>query len=207
MATREIVTRVSNAVLYSDGLIRVDNVRASYPHLAKPYAGKRDDGSPGKPTFSIVGLLPKDTHKAAKDLCVKRIQQMMDEHKVPKLAADKKFIRDGDLSDKAEYEGMWTVSAREERRPAVRGPGNRVLTPEEIPDIIYAGCYVSILLRPWFQKSEEYGKRANCGLVAVRFMRDGEPFGEGRIGDEDVDDMMGDVEDMDDELSDDEDEL
>lgn len=207
MATREVVTKVTNAVLFSDGLIRIDNVRASYPHLAEPYAGKRDDGTPGRLTFSIVGLLPKDTHKAAKDLCLKRIQQLLDENKVPKVAADKKFIRDGDLSDKPENEGMWTVSAREDRRPAVRGPGNRVLTPDEIPDVIYGGCYVSILIRPWFQNSTDWGKRVNSGLVAVRFMRDGEPFGEGRIGDEDVDDMMGDVEDMDDELSDDEDEL
>ena len=44
--------------LYEGGIIKILNVRASYPHLDKPYAG--DDG--GEPKFFIFGLADKATH-------------------------------------------------------------------------------------------------------------------------------------------------
>jgi hypothetical protein len=188
MANREIISKVTNAVLYSDGLIRIDNVRASYPHLDKPWSG--EEGQEAK--FSIVSLLDKGTHKAAKDLIVKRINEILKENKTEKIASDKKFIRDGDQMAKPECENQWVVSARETRRPSVRGSDNEVLTPDEILDTIYAGCYISVLIRPWFQNHAKFGKRVNAGLVAVRFRRDGEPIGEGRITDDDIDDYMDD---------------
>lgn len=188
MANREIISKVTNAVLYSDGLIRIDNVRASYPHLDKPWSG--EEGQEAK--FSIVSLLDKGTHKAAKDLIVKRIDEILKENKTEKIASDKKFIRDGDQMAKPECENQWVVSARETRRPSVRGSDNEVLTPDEILDTIYAGCYISVLIRPWFQNHAKFGKRVNAGLVAVRFRRDGEPIGEGRITDDDIDDYMDD---------------
>lgn len=188
MANREIISKVTNAVLYSDGLIRIDNVRASYPHLDKPWSG--EEGQEAK--FSVVSLLDKGTHKAAKDLIVKRINEILKENKTEKIASDKKFIRDGDQMAKPECENQWVVSARESRRPSVRGSDNEVLTPDEILDTIYAGCYISVLIRPWFQNHAKFGKRVNAGLVAVRFRRDGEPIGEGRITDDDIDDYMDD---------------
>lgn len=191
MAKREVVSKVTNAVLYSDGMIRIDNVRASYPHLDKPWSGEEGQ----EPKFSIVSLLDKTTHKAAKDLIVKRINEIMKENKTEKIAADKKFIRDGDLMAKPECENHWVVSARETRRPSVRGADNEVLSTDEILDVIYAGCYVSVLIRPWFQNHQKFGKRVNAGLVAVRFRRDGEAFGEGRISDDDIDDYMDDDDD------------
>lgn len=191
MANREVVSKVTNAVLYSDGLIRIDNVRASYPHLDKPWSGEEGQNA----AFSVVSLLDKKTHKAAEDLIVKRIAEILKENKTEKIAADKKFIRDGDLMAKPECENHWVVSSRESRRPSVRGADNEVLTPDEILDTIYAGCYITVLIRPWFQNHAKYGKRVNAGLVAVRFRRDGEPFGEGRISDDDIDDYLDDDDD------------
>lgn len=184
MATREIVTKVSNAVLYSDGTIRIDNVRASYPHLDKPYAKADKDGKTPEAKFGIVGMLDKKTHTAAKDLIIKVIKEI-EQKEDTKVARDKKFIRDGDDSDKKEYEGYWTVSAREARRPSVRNRKGDPMSEREIVDTIYAGCYVNILIRPWFQNND-FGKRINAGLVAVQFARDGEQIGEGRIDDEGV---------------------
>lgn len=190
MSRREIVSRVTNAVLYSDGLIRLDNVRISYPHLDKAWSRNEDEVK----KFSMVAMLDKKTHKAARQLVEKRIEELMRENKTERLSADKKFLRDGDLSDKLEYEGYWTVSANETRRPAVRGANNEVLDSDEILNTIYAGCYVSVLIRPWFQDNK-FGKRVNSGLVAVKFMRDGEPLGEGAITDDDIDDIYDEFDD------------
>jgi len=190
MADRTIVKKVANGILYSDGTIRIDNVRASYPHLDKAYAAKNEKGEPGEPKFAIVGMLDKKTHVAVKDLLVEAIREM-EKKEDTKIARDKKFIRDGDDGDKVEYEGYWTVSARESRRPSVRHRNGDPMREKEVIDIIYAGCRVNILIRPWFQNNS-FGKRANAGLIAVQFARDDEQIGEGRISDEGVFDSVDD---------------
>ena len=77
--------------------------------------------------------------------------------------------------------------------------------------MIYAGCWVNILIRPWWQNSAKWGKRVNAGLTAVQFVRDDEPFGQGRITSEDVDETFDEFADeasgYDDELGEVEDEL
>lgn len=195
MATREIVTKVTNAVLYSDGTIRIDNVRASYPHLDKPYQAPPDkNGKQSEPKFSIVGMLDKKTHVAAKDLIV-QVMNDIQKKEDTKVAKDKKFIKDGDDGDKPEYEGYWTVSARESRRPSVRHRNGEPMSEKETQDIIYAGCRVNILIRPWYQDND-FGKRINAGLMAVQFARDDEQIGEGRIDDEGVFESLDDDDGM-----------
>lgn len=213
MSALVVEKRVKNGVLYTNGMIRIDNVRCSFPHLEKPFAGKGDDGKEGKPKYGIVGMLPKATHKEAKDLIVQAIEKLLKDsgkgNEPIKVAADKKFIRNGDDQERIEYAEHWTVSAREERRPSVRNQrGELVLEPEKIADMVYGGCYVNILIRPWYQDGQKvgkgYGKRVNAGLVGVQFARDGEPFGEGRIDDSDAWDT---VDDGGDGMSDDDDDL
>lgn len=181
MAERTVVQKVSNATLYSDGCIRIDNVRLSYPHLDKPWA---QDG--GKPKYSGGFLLPKDSHQAAKDLCVKVIEDICKKEELGKLGSDRKFIRNGDDTGKDENEGMYVVNAREDNRPACRNQKGGVMTETEVKDKFYGGCWVNVLIRPWAQNSKDYGKRVNAGLVAVQFVRDGEAFGEGRVDDDGV---------------------
>jgi hypothetical protein len=189
MANRTVKTRVTNAVLYDDGLIRIDNCIASYPHLDKAWAG--EEGQEKK--FAISGLMPKDTHRAAKDLIKKAIEALIAENKA-KVPSEKWFLKDGDKTEKPEQQGRFMISARESRRPAVRNADKSIMDQDEIAEKIYAGCRVSILIRPWFQDHKKFGKRVNAGLVAVQFMRDDEPISEGRISDDDVDEMFDEYE-------------
>ena len=167
--------------LYEGGIIKILNVRASYPHLDKPYAG--DDG--GEPKFSIVGLADKATHQEVKEACVEVIEDLKKANKNAKVSKDKLFIKNGDDSDKEEYEGMWAISARETKRPKVRDGNGDLLEVDEIADVVYPGCYVDIIIRPWFQDNA-FGKRCNANLLSVKFRADGEQFGEGRIDDDDL---------------------
>lgn len=186
MAERTVVKQVANAVLYSDGTIRLDNVRASHPHVFVAKEGKDDKGNPTPAKFSIQVFMPKGSHKAAKDLLVEVINDMLREHKTKALPPERKFIRDGDVSGKDEQEGNWVISASEKNRPQLRNRDPRIPLTEKHSDIIYGGCYVNVLIRPWWQDNQ-YGKRVNAGLSAVQFLRDGEPFGTGRITADDVD--------------------
>ena len=165
--------------LYEGGIIKILNVRASYPHLDKPYAGD------GVPKFSILGLADKATHEAVKAACVEVIDDLKKANKNAKVAKDKLFIKNGDDSDKEECEGMWTISARETKRPKVRDGNGDLLEVDEVSDVIYPGCYVDIIIRPWFQDNS-YGKSVNANLLSVKFRADGEQFGEGRIDDDDL---------------------
>lgn len=194
---RTIVKRVRNGALFSDGTIRIDRVRASYPHIGKPYEGKNDDGNITA-SYGCMGLLPKnDYYKEVVGLCFQRIKELMKENHIDKLAADRMFLKDGDLMAKDETEGMWVVSSRESNPPAIRGPKidpktgkAQRLTPEQAVGIFYGGCYVTLLIRPWAQNHRLYGKRINANLVAIQFVEDGVPFGEGRISDDSVDDSF-----------------
>ena len=213
---RSIVKQVDKAILYSDGTILIKDVRASYPHIMSPYKGT--EGSDiGK--YGIVGLIPKaKAYFPAKDLIRDEINRILKENKIGNFKADLKFLRDGDLAGKDEYEGHYTINASETRRPQardiVRDPKTkkpRVLVPGVDDDVIYAGCWVNILIRPWWQNSAKWGKRVNAGLTAVQFVRDDEPFGQGRITSEDVDETFDEFADeasgYDDELGEVEDEL
>lgn len=191
---RTIVEKVANARRYDDGTVLIENVRCSYPALFTP----KEDDKGGK-SYAVVGLMPKKSHKAAQELLTKMGKEVLEENKAAfkgkkiALAADRKFLKDGDLSGKEENEGMFTVSCREKKRPSVRDKDKSVIDSSDA-DKIYGGCYVNILLRPWFQNND-YGMRLNANLIAVQFVRDGEPFGEGRISEEDIDESFDDIED------------
>lgn len=188
------VRRVKNAILYSDGTILVENVRLSYPHVFKAFAG--DDG--GEPKFGCTGLMPKATHVEAKDLIVAEIAKLLKANKLEKLPPEKKFLRNGDDSVKDGYAGNWSISAREERRPLVLGKDGSPLDPVEDRDEVYGGCWGNMLIRPWFQ-SNKFGKRVNAGLALVRKRKDDTPFGEGRTNHDELARRFG-AESYDDDL-------
>lgn len=175
----------SKVVFRPDGTILIRDVRLSYPHLFTPWGTKED-----KKAYSGKFLLDKKTHaEAIKALGAHIVKLSMETFKT-KLASDRVFMRNGDDSGKPEQEGSWVVSASDTKhRPTVI---NRNKTPVvEADDIVYSGCYVNVLIRPWTQNHPEYGKRINANLLAVQFVRDGERF----AGTErpDIDDVFGDV--------------
>jgi hypothetical protein len=199
---RTVVKKGPNFVLYDDGCLRIDNLRASYPHVAEPWAKNDKD----RKKFSITGLGDKETHGEAKSVCVEIINQLLADRKMGKIGAEHKFCRDGDNAGKDECEGMWLFKASEnaDRTITVRSrSGAKITEKSEIEKLIYPGCYVNVLLRPWAQDNE-HGKKINANFIAVQFVKDGERFGEGAIDDEDAFDSLGeddyDFEQEDDDL-------
>lgn len=197
MAALVVAKKVKNAILYTNGCVKLENVRFSFPHIAEPKAGESEDGKPTKAKFGVVSMLPKATHKEAKELLKEAILKLLASNQNAKVALDKWCLRNGDDMDREEYMGHFIVSAREERRPSVRNKrGEPVVEKDEIADMFYGGCWGSVLIRPWYQDGQKvgkgYGKRVNAGLVGVQFVRSGDPFGEGRIDDTDAWDSVDD---------------
>lgn len=201
---REIVEQVKvkgpggktgSCILYSDGTIRIDWVRFSYPHLKKAH---KKEGDQGEAKFGLTSILYKATHAKAHALISKRIQQLLTDNKVKKLGADRLFLRDGDEGDRPEHEDAWTISAREARRPPLRDRANTLVDPDEVEETFQPGYWGTVLIRPWYQNNS-FGKRVNAGLSSVQFVKKDETFGEGRLSEEDLDDTFDSYDDEDDD--------
>jgi hypothetical protein len=193
MASLVLVEKVKGGIIYEDGYFRIDNCRVSFPHLARPYKGKDDNGDPKKKgSYGIVGMLEDGKpHGEIIEAMEEYIDDLIAKNKGGKVSADRRFLRNGDDGDREEYEGHMIVSARESKRPSVRDGDGELLDPvddeERIEELIYGGCYCDILIRVWYQDGVKvgkgYGKRVNAGLVGVKYRGEGESFGEGRIDD------------------------
>lgn len=182
----EVAKKVENGVLYTNGMIRVDNVIASYPHVDAPYAG--EDG--GTPKYSVQGIAGKESHAAVIELVRGEMKRILAEKKL-NIPAGKLFMKDGDkyFEGKEECADAYIFTAREETRPTLRDAAGRKLDPKDdmdkIKELFYGGAVVSILINPWVQDNK-FGKRINSNLKAVRFVKDGTAFGEARVDDEDA---------------------
>ena len=131
MAAPKPVKKVQNAVLYDNGWIKIENVRASHPHLDKPWKAPKDADNPKViAKYSVTGLLSKKTHREAMQLCLEEINRICREKKLMRIdeagkerrtiKADALFLRDGDEEGKAELAGNWIVSSRETNAPILR---------------------------------------------------------------------------------------
>ena len=116
-----------------------------------------------------------------------------DDLKGAKLPPDKICMKDGDSIDYAGYAGTMSLKASSTKRPIIIDRDKSPLTEDD--NKFYAGCYVNASLELWAQNNQ-FGKRINCNLLGVQFMKDGEPFADGVKGsiddfeaftDEDVD--------------------
>lgn len=158
-----------NIVFREDSTILIKNVRASYLHIFKAWSM-----NPGeKAKFSGKFLLSKATHKAEIQALAQNLIKLSMENLKQKLPSDKLFLRDGDASGKPEQEGHFVISASEDKKPNTINKDRSDVT--EDMDILYSGCYVNVLIRPWVQ-SNSFGKRINANLLAVQFVREGERF-------------------------------
>lgn len=213
MTALVVKKRGKNFVLYENGMIRVDNVRFSYPHVDKAW---KKEGDAGEPKFSITGMMPKTTHEEAKTAIAAVMKAVLAEAKIS-VPSDKKFLRDGDAGSSEDdddvvnsYAGHWFVNARETNRPALRDKSGKKLDPvedlETIKELFYGGAWGHILIRPWVQNNK-HGKRLNAGLVAVMFAKDDTAFGQGRVDDADAWDDVGGGDAGGDDSGDDDDDL
>jgi hypothetical protein len=192
MAERTVVDQVKNAIRYSDGTIKLMNVRFSFPHLGTPQENVNEQTGKVKLSYGCSFILPKETHEEAKDLCVKVIKELMaaNDVKIPKAMW---FILDGEEKEQEEYQEAYVVSSNEARRPSTRYRDGTVMTPEEADEEVMGGFWGHALIRPWYFNgkargaTQNYPKRIPAGLVGVQLIDNTtETFGQGRVSDEGV---------------------
>lgn len=192
------VKRVKNAVLYKDGkgqpFIKIERVRASYPHFGTAGENENDEGNK-ELSWGGKALLSKETHEDAKNLIKDAILDLMKANDVSgQIPKDRWFLKNGDDDGRPDEEkGMFTVAySDKKRRPTVRDQKAEVMDDiAKIDDKFYGGCWISVMIRPWFfdgnvkGKAKKFPKRICAGIQSVQFIKDDTPFGQGRVDDTD----------------------
>lgn len=174
----------TNVIFRDDGCILIRNVRLSYPHLFTKWGMNEGD----KKKYSAKFLLDKKTHMADIKALGAHLVAMQQEAFKGRIPNDKLFLRDGVTTEKEEMKDYFIISASEDKAPDVINRDKSRVNEED--DIVYAGCYVNVLIRPWVQKNK-FGKRINANLHAVQFVKDGERFS--GIERPDTDEAFGDI--------------
>ena len=153
------------------GIFVLKNVRLSYPKLFRPVSFQGQDGSAPRYGASFIAILEKDDA----DRLAKWIESTCMTAFKRKLPSDKVFARNGDDTGKPENAGAIVFSASEaaDKRPMVYNRSG-ILTQSDSE--VYGGCMVDAIIRPWTMDNQ-YGKRLNASLVAVKFVGDNAPFG------------------------------
>ena len=165
--------------------IKIDNVRLSFPSLFKK---AEFNGQVGK--FEASVLISKETQAAI----ITKIEAIIDAEcvgaKIKRPAPDKVCLRDGDHQEYDGYAGMMSLKAASSRRPTIIDRDKTPLIEED--GVVYAGCYVNIVVDFWVQNNN-YGKRVNCNLLGVQFAKEGDSFG---AGDTNVESDFDDLSDI-----------
>jgi len=153
--------------------IKLNNVRLSFASLFKKATFGGEETK-----FEGTFLIDKDDQVDTIAEINTAIAAMLKEKKA-KLSPDRICFKDGDEIDYDGYAGHMSIKASNAKRPIVIDRDKSPLVEDDGKP--YSGCYVNAIVELWFQDNT-WGKRVNANLLAVQFVRDGEPFGDGGAG-------------------------
>jgi len=162
-----------------EGQVLIPNARLGYPKLFKAEGIKNDASS--KPRYGCQLYLPKSETATCKALQAEIDRLSKLNFKGIKPKTKDLFIKDGDGEDGDDNtKGHWIISANRaetQGRPQVIDRKRKPIDSSEA-STVYAGCYVNALIGIYVPKG--WGKIC-ASIEVVQFVRDGEPFGGGRV--------------------------
>lgn len=163
------------------GTIQIDDVRLAFPNLFK---AAQVNGQ-GDPKYGASFIISDEGTVAAVNKVIE--QAALDKWGVkngPTVLAslrktDKVCLHAGDNKPYDGFAGNWYIStsAAGNARPGTFDKSGRPVTDED--GVLYAGCYVKALINIWAQDNQ-FGKRINAQVRAVKFWREGDAFSGGR---------------------------
>lgn len=177
--------------------IYLTNVRLSFPKLVEAQAMKDYPNADKKfgadliiaqndPQFaqfmSEVGAVATDKWK---DKAGAILQMLQNDRRLRCYGSGAEKIDTKSMKPYDGYEGMVYVSgsAKEDQPPVMVQNDGKVCDPtntmlrQQLARKLYGGCYVNVAVSLWAQDNQ-FGRGLRCQLLAVQFLRDGDPFGE-----------------------------
>ena len=184
-------------------VIKLKNVRLSFPHLFKPKAFEKNQDPKYQATF-LLDPSDKDHAKAIKEIKAQAKKVLVEKFgEMPEKGDYKLCFGLADKHPKKKkyegYEGMFYIATSNTIAPTcIDRRKNEVL---EQDGVLYAGCYVNTNITLWPQDHPVGGKGVNANLRIVQFYQEGEAFGNAKASVDEMDEV--DIDDDDDDAVDD----
>lgn len=175
--------------------VKTSEVRFSFCHLAEPYS-YADDGQQ-TPKYSLSMIIKKadgNTLAAIKKNYEEAIQRGIEKYGesfkrkatplVRPVGSNSGLLVDCDQDERyqedSDYKGCYILQAKSLTPAPVFSieTGRKQLTPDEIKEYVYSGCYGKVLFNFYPYNNRQMG--ISCGLDSVMKTRDGESLG-GRV--------------------------
>lgn len=203
MAALQKLKTGKNFVVYTDGQQKLIKIRGriSYPAFGEKKKSVDQNSGKTRENWGGVLMLPKATHKEAYEEMSKIIEEIKANSLNEKTGKKGVMIdpanlclKDGDHKEDEQMHGHWLITFSDSnRQPGIRDSrGDLMLDIQAIDNKFYGGCWVEVMLRPWYfngkakNDANTYPKRISCGFTGAQFVKDDEPFGSGRIDDSDA---------------------
>jgi hypothetical protein len=167
------------------------SARISFPNLFQTAVFGGEDTE----KFDCTFILDKVDHADVIKVVQGKIAGLTkDRFKGKALPADRVCFKDGDESDRPEYQGKYTIKASTKTKPKVFDANGKqadeLLGLQKAEDLFHAGSYAHGKISLWCQDNQ-FGKRINANLSGVKYAKDGEYFGAPPV-DADEFDVFGD---------------
>ena len=188
---------MSNA--QNDSVVFLSNVRLSFPNIIKPQERDQPDGSK-KISWNAEFIMEKE-HPSFKQVLA-RVQTIASDKWKEHAAAALNLIQNdrkqrcfGNGDEKVNkktfkpydgYAGMAYISAGRDSAPQIIQQDGTPIDPtntmayQQLTRKMYGGCRVNVAVKPWVQDNK-HGRGIRCDLVAIQFLADDVPFGEGEV--------------------------
>ena len=165
------------------GLIFLEKVRLSFPHLAAPQASTLGGEPKFKADFIMEPTHPGYAafHARVQELALTQwgeqataiLQWINNDRKMRSYGAGEECIDKNTMQPYKGYPGMVYIKANNAQQPVLfNADGQRAMDARQF----YGGCYVNVQVQPWLQDNQ-HGRAVRCELVGVQFHSDGEAFG------------------------------
>lgn len=185
-------------------IIFLSDVRLSFPHLIEPQ--RNVDAQTGKEriSYNCELIMPNDHPgfaafwKRYSELAIENAKDHAQQC-MAMIQSDRKSRCYGQGEEKVNkktfqpYDGyagnVYITAGRDTPPQIIQADGtpidpNNTMAYQQLTRKMYGGCRVNVAIKPWWQKpnpAKQYGHGIRCDLVAVQFLRDDVPFGEGAI--------------------------
>lgn len=187
-------------------VIFLSDVRLSFPHIAEPQERVQPDGKK-KYSYNCEFIMPKDhpglaqfmaryaqmAQETWKEHAQTVMQMIQNDRKQRCYGLGEEKVNKKTFQPYAGYAGNAFITVGSERQPQIIQADGKPVDPantmavQAIARKLYGGCRVNAAIKPWVQKNA-HGNGIRCDFVAIQFLRDDTPFGEGSV---DVSNMFG----------------
>lgn len=179
-------------------LVRLSDVRLSFPHIAEPQKTQGPKGE--RISYNAEFILAPDHpawgqfHQIVLAMATAKWKEQA-QGVINLCNGDRKKRCYGGGSEKINqktlkvydgYEGMVFISAGKDKMPQIFDSTGKQIDPNDTMALqkearrMYGGCRVNAAVKPWLQENE-HGRAIRADFVAIQFLADDTPFGEGAV--------------------------